>query len=50
MENYTHFTQEERERIYQLQQDKMGPTAIALDIGRDKSSISRELRRNKTNG
>ena len=48
MENYTHFTQEERERIYQLQQDKMGPTAIALDIGRDKSSISRELRRNKT--
>ena len=37
---------EERERISQLRFTGAGPTRIGKAIGRDKSVVSRELRRN----
>ena len=44
---YTHLALEERYHIYSLAVQGLGPTAIAAETGRDKSTISRELRRNR---
>lgn len=46
MEKYTHINQAERAKIYEGLCQGLGPTAIGARIGRCKSSISRELRRN----
>ena len=43
---YQHLCSEERYEIAVYQRHGMGPTAIAEKIGRNKSTISRELRRN----
>lgn len=45
-----HLTAEEREVIGQMRYSGHGPTAIAAALGRHKSSISRELRRNRSGG
>jgi len=47
MEKYTHINQAERVKIYEALCQGLGPTAIGSRIGRDKSTISRELRRNR---
>ena len=44
---YTHLALEERYRISALSVQGLGPAAIAAEIGRDKSTVSRELRRNR---
>jgi IS30 family transposase len=44
--SYHHLTIEERACIQLFFQKGMGPTEIAKELNRDKSSISRELRRN----
>jgi IS30 family transposase len=46
----SHLTIEERDRIAQLQQQGYSRVAIAQAIGRDRSTISRELRRNAVGG
>jgi IS30 family transposase len=46
MSNYTHLCPSERDQIAELKAQGFGPTAISRAIGRDKSTISRELRRN----
>jgi len=46
MSDYKHLTSEERDRIAELRAQGMGVSAIARDLGRDKSTVSRELRRN----
>ena len=46
MPGYPHLTRQEREQIAELRAQGLGPTAIGAAIGRDKSTISRELRRN----
>ena len=46
---YKHLTLFEREKILFLRASGKSITAIATEIGRDKSTISRELRRNLTN-
>jgi len=43
---YTQLRQKERDRIYLLKKKGMSDSDIAKQIGRDKSTISRELRRN----
>lgn len=43
---YQHLSSEERYGIALYHQQGLGPTAIAVKIGRNKSTISRELRRN----
>ena len=45
-----HLTVQEREVISQMRSSGYGPTAIAAALGRHKSSISRELRRNGSAG
>lgn len=50
MSNYKHLSAEERNRIAELKANGLGVTAIARDLGRDKSTISRELRRNGQDG
>jgi IS30 family transposase len=45
--NYTHITEEERYQIYELRHEGFKLEAIGMVLGRDKSTISRELRRNK---
>lgn len=47
MKHYTHLTQEERYQISLLLQAKTSPSEIARILGRHKSTISREIRRNK---
>jgi IS30 family transposase len=47
MRGYTQLTQEERYQIYILKKAEYSLTAIAELLGRDKSTISRELRRNR---
>ena len=47
MRSYTQLTQEERYQIYILKKEKYSQTRIAELLGRDKSTISRELRRNQ---
>ncbi len=44
---YHRLTQEQRYQIYALHKEKHTLATIALNIGKDKSTISRELRRNK---
>ncbi len=47
MRTFNHLTQEERYHIYIMRKKKASLGEIANDIGRSKSTISRELRRNK---
>jgi len=47
MSSYTQLVQEERYQIYILKKAGNNQTEIANMLGRDKSTISRELRRNK---
>lgn len=49
MRTFSHLTQEERYHIYLMLKKKVSLNEIAKDIGRSKSTISRELRRNKGN-
>jgi IS30 family transposase len=49
MEKYQHLSQKEREEIYIYQKENYTITKIAELIGRNKSTISREIRRNATN-
>ncbi len=42
---YTQLTQEERYRIYAFKQTGYSQTEVAAIVGRDKGTISRELRR-----
>lgn len=44
---YTHLALEERYHIYSLSVQGFGPTVIAAEVGRSKSTVSRELRRNR---
>ena len=44
--NYKHLSQVERYQIYSLMKAQHGPTQIAKLLGRGKSTITRELRRN----
>jgi len=44
--SYVHLTESERELIASMQWEGKGPSEIARMIGRDKGTISRELRRN----
>lgn len=44
---YHRLTKEERYQIYALKKEGLSQSAIARNIGKDKSTISRELRRNK---
>lgn len=47
MKKYHHLTPEEREQISMLRQSKSSIMQIALALGRPKSTISRELKRNQ---
>lgn len=47
MESYTHLTQVERYQIHSLMEADQSLTEIAHVLGRDKSTISRELARNR---
>jgi IS30 family transposase len=47
MRTFNHLTQEERYHIYIMHKKKTSLGEIAKDMGRNKSTISRELRRNK---
>ena len=47
MKPYTHFTPEERECLYVLIKLNKKPAEIAREIGKDRSSVSRELQRNR---
>ena len=44
---YHRLTQEERYQIYALKKEGLSQSAIARNIGRNKSTINRELKRNK---
>ena len=46
MKSYNHFTPNERECLYILLKNNYSITQIAKELGRDKSTISREIRRN----
>lgn len=48
--SYGHLTVQEREVISQMRYSGQGPTAIGRALGRDKGTISRELRRNSRSG
>ena len=47
MRTFNHLTQEQRYPIYIMHKKKISLGEIAKDMGRNKSTISRELRRNK---
>jgi IS30 family transposase len=47
MRKYTQLTQEQRYHIYALKKTGMMQSKIAEEVGVDKSTISRELRRNR---
>ncbi len=47
LKQYHHLTQEQRCHIYALKQSGLTQSAIALDLGINQSTISRELSRNK---
>ncbi len=47
MKSYTHFTLEERESIYFLLKQNKKISEIAIQLHRNKASISREIARNK---
>jgi IS30 family transposase len=44
--HYTHLTQEERYQIQSLKQEGVSTTGIAAELGRSRSTITRELQRN----
>ena len=44
---YHQITQEERYQIYALKKEGLSQIVIAKNLSRDKSTISRELKRNK---
>lgn len=46
MKSYQHFTQKERESIYLLLKQGKKISVIAKELGRNKSSVSREIKRN----
>lgn len=48
--HYKHLTLEDREKLLKYQAKGYSITAIAKELGRDKSTISRELKRNTTKG
>lgn len=48
--NYVHLTEAERELIATMHWEGKGPSEIARTIGRDKGTISREIRRNESPG
>jgi len=48
MVSYHHFTFEERERLFLLKQSGLSNKQIAAELGKHKSSIGRELRRNNS--
>ena len=50
MSHYKHITPEEREKILVLRSENFSIIAIANSIGRNKSTVSRELMRNTVNG
>ena len=50
MSHYKHITPEEREKILVLRSQNHSITYIASCIGRDKSTVSRELSRNTIDG
>jgi IS30 family transposase len=50
MENYTHFSFEERKKIYYYLQVKLSVTQIAERLGRHKSCVYREIKRNSFDG
>jgi IS30 family transposase len=43
---YTHLTREERYQIFSLQKAGLNPPSIARELGRHRSTIARELKRN----
>jgi IS30 family transposase len=47
---YTQLTSSQRQHLYSLHLGGFGVSAIARQLGCDKSTISRELKRNKNNG
>ena len=47
MKQYKQLTTEQRYQIYGLKQSGLNQTQIALNVGVDKSTISREFRRNR---
>jgi IS30 family transposase len=46
MSGYKHLQSDERDRIAEMRAQGLGPTAIGEALGRSKSTISRELKRN----
>ncbi len=50
MKNYPQLTQEERYQIHMLMKANYSLSEIANNLGRSKSTISREVRRNKGRG
>ena len=50
MHRYNHLSAEERDRIAEMHARHETATAIAAAIGRDKSTVSRELARNGRRG
>ena len=46
MRRFKQLTPQDRDRIYQLYQDGKTQSEIAKELGRNKGTISRELRRN----
>lgn len=48
MQSYTHFNLTERNRLAQMRAEGMTMCRIAAELGRNPSSISRELRRNQS--
>jgi len=47
MKKFNHLTKEERDKIAVLKAQDLSTSQIGAELGRDKSTISRELRRNK---
>ena len=50
MRRYRHLSAEERDRIAEMHARHEGVSAIAAAIGRNKSTVSREIARNGRNG
>ena len=48
MKSYIHFTSKERESIYLLLKQNKKISEIAIELGRNKSSISKEIKRNSS--
>ena len=46
MSTYTHLTQEERDHIETMRKQKISLSTIAKGMGRARSTLSRELKRN----